>query len=117
MEGSVDRSGLPFVVLEVAQREWKATIDTGFNGDVELPLELFSHVQPRFEGRAPSYLAANQSVFEDYYMIRFPFDGQVVEALATFVPGDIILIGTRLLRDYSLNIDFPTNRVVLERSI
>lgn len=117
MEGSVDAYGLPFVMLEVAGREWKGTIDTGFNGDLELPLELYARVQPRFVASAPSFLAGNQTVEEDHYVVTFPFDGELVEALATFVAGDAVLIGTNLLREYSLNIDFPTGHVVLERSV
>jgi hypothetical protein len=38
-----------------------------------------------------------------------------VQALVSFVIGREILIGTRLLRDYRLGIDFPARQVTLER--
>src|SRR5438132_1513318 len=60
--------------LDVADREWKATIDTGFNGDLELPIALYPHVNPRFLATASSYLAADKMVMEGHYIIDFPFD-------------------------------------------
>lgn len=115
IEGSVDEKGLPIVTLLIAGKEWKATIDTGFNGDLELPYGLGSHVNPQFFGRGLSLLAGGQSLEEEHYLVDFPFDGEVVRALATFVSGDEILIGTHLLRDYRLLIDFPASEVKLER--
>jgi len=55
-------------------------------------------------------------VQEDAFLVDFPFDGQTVGAQATFVSGDEILIGTRMLRDYRLRIDFPGQTVVIEKS-
>jgi hypothetical protein len=52
---------------------------------------------------------------EDLYLVDFPFDSQSMTALASFAPVRDILIGTRLLRDYRLEIDFPARTVRLER--
>jgi hypothetical protein len=52
---------------------------------------------------------------EHCYQVEFPFDGETHYVLATFVPGDEILIGTRLLRRHRLEIDFTTRSVLLER--
>ena len=57
-----------------------------------------------------------QSVEEDVYLVDFPFEGQVVQAEATFVSGSRILLGTRLLREYSLQINFVSRTVHLERA-
>jgi hypothetical protein len=69
----------------------------------------------RFFAKARAFLAAGQSVEEDTYAVDFPFDGETVAALATFVPGDSILIGTGLLRRYRLEINFVARTVLLER--
>ncbi len=45
----------------------------------------------------------------------FPFDGQTLEAEATFAPGAEILVGTHLLRQYRLEINFVSQTVLLER--
>jgi hypothetical protein len=114
IEGIVDENGIPLVSLTIAGQEWQAITDTGFNGDLELPYALSPHVNPQYMGRGLSILAGGHSVEEEHCLVDFPFDGRVVRALATFVPGDDILIGTRLLSDYRLLIDFPAAEVKLE---
>lgn len=109
------RRAFPSLMLSIAGKDWKATIDTGFNGDLELPYALGSYLNPQFFGRGLSLLAGGQSLEEEHYLVEFPFDGEVVRALATFVSSDEILIGTHLLTDYRLLIDFPSAEVKLER--
>jgi hypothetical protein len=72
-------------------------------------------VNAQFVGPLTSLLAANQRVEEDVYLVDFYFDGNGVRVEATFVDGDEILIGTRMLRDYRLQIDFPAQAVTVER--
>ncbi len=114
--GVVSVQGLPTIILAIAGRDWSATIDTGFNGDLELPEALREPVNAQFVGRATATLAGGQSVEEDLYLVDFPFDGRIIQAEATFVAGDNILIGTRLLREYSLQINFVSQTVQLERA-
>ena len=114
--GVVSLQGLPTIILPIAGRDWPATIDTGFNGDLELPDALRDPLNAQFVGRATAALAGDQSVEEDLYLVDFPFDGQMVQAEATFVSGNRILIGTRLLREYSLQINFISGTVQLERT-
>ncbi len=102
--------------MEVGDQRWQAIIDTGFNGELELPERLRSHVNTRFVGRATSLLAVNQRIEEEVFLVDFPFDGRMVRAQATFVDGDEILIGTRMLRDYRLQIDFPARTVCIEQA-
>jgi predicted aspartyl protease len=115
MVGTVDADGTPFLLLTVAGRIWTAVIDTGFNGDLELPEDLRSSVNPRDNGYSHSLLAGGQSILEEVFLIDFPFDGQTVEADATFVPGQTILLGTHLLRRHRLEINFVAQTVLLER--
>jgi clan AA aspartic protease len=102
--------------VDVGNQCWQGIIDTGFNGELELPEQLRLHVNAQFVGRATSLLAANQRIEEDVFLVDVPFDGRTVRAQATFVDGDEILIGTRMLRDYRLWIDFPARTVALERT-
>ena len=115
IEGVVTDDGTPVIPAEVGNQRWQAIIDTGFNGELELPQRLRPHVNARFVGRATSLLAANQRIEKDVFLIDFEFDGRTVRVQATFVDGDEILIGTRMLRDYQLRIDFPGRKVVIER--
>lgn len=115
IQGNVSEDGVPLIHLPVAGRRLPAVIDTGFNGYLELPENLRRSVKARFIGHLESSLAAGQMVMEDNYAVEFPFDNETLEVEATFAPGDVILIGTGLLRGYRLEIDFPDGTVKLEK--
>lgn len=114
MNGYIE-NGCPVVEWKIAGKVWKTVIDTGFNSDLELPIELFEFVVMRFHTEAASTLAAGLSTVQEFYEARVTFDGQTINALATFVETDTILVGTGLLRNYILKIDFPASTVSLER--
>lgn len=111
----VDERGVPVIEFMVAGRTWTALIDTGFNGYLELPEELYDAVSARFIGTSQSLLAGGHVATEDQYVVRLPFDGDVVRVRATFAPGHGILLGTRMLQDYRLTISFGDRHVWLER--
>ena len=115
IQGKVSGAGVPTIQVWVAGQAWVATVDTGFNGDLELPAALRASVNARYLGTFPFALAGGQTIQEDVYLVEFPFDGEVVRARATFVADNQILIGTRLLRDYRLQVNFVTRTVELER--
>lgn len=114
--GTVTPDGIPLIEVAVAEQRWPAIIDTGFNGDVELPLELREAVNAQHLGRITSLLGSGQRVEEDLSLVDFPCDGQVVVLEATFAPSPDILIGTHLLRTYRLTIDFARRTLQLEPS-
>ena len=114
--GTVSPDGVPTIGLSLADRDWPAIIDTGFNGDVELPDALRAVLDARYVGRVTSALAGGQTIEEDVYLVDFPFDGQTLPAEATFVAGSHILVGTHLLRPYRLQINFPRRTVQLKRA-
>ena len=116
LQGRVRPDGTPVVLLTVAGSTWTAIIDTGFNGDLELPEVLRTAVNPRYQRAIISVLGGGQSVVEDAYDVAFPFDGRTVLAESTFVNTNEILIGTHLLLDYRLQIDFPVQTVTLTRT-
>lgn len=115
IRGEVNEDGVPVVAISLGHKNWPAIIDTGFNGDLELPEELRSQLNPKFVFRARSLLAGGQSIDEDCYLIDFPFDGRTVTAEATFSIGSEILIGTQLIAEYRLQIDFVAGTVEMER--
>ncbi len=116
MQGTVAANGTPMITLTMAGQDWPAIIDTGFNGDLELPERLRNTLQARYAGRVMSTLAGGQTIEEDIYLVVFPFDGRNLLVEVTFVSGSQILIGTHLLRDYRLQIDFVSKSILLERA-
>ena len=116
IQGIVSPQGVPTIRLPIANQEWPATIDTGFNGDLELPEALRASVNiVGYIGPTQFVLAGGQTLVETAYLVEFPFDGKVIEAEVTFVADNQILLGTRMLRDYQLQINFVTRTVELER--
>ena len=116
IQGVVSPNGVPTIQVQVANQEWTATVDTGFNGDLELPEALRTSLNIRDTfGLVKFALAGGQTIEEYVYIVDFPFDGRLVEAAVTFVSDNQILIGTRLLQDYWLQINFVTRTVALER--
>ena len=113
--GVVDAEGVPCIEIEIAGRIWQSVIDTGFNGDLELPSALHSLLKAKFIGRIRSLLAGGQTIEEDNFLVRFPFDGIEVRAEATFVLQSEILSGTHLLRNHKLEVDFHRKLVRLDR--
>ena len=113
--GHVGADGVPVIPIPVADQNWRATIDTGFNGDPELPETLRPSVNARFVGRTRFLLAAGQAAIEDTFLVQFPFDGETILAEATFTSANEILIGTGLLKEYRLETHFPNRTVSLER--
>lgn len=114
--GLVDPEGVPFIAIQVGGNAYRAIIDTGFNGELELPEALREHVNPTPAGTRWAFLAAGQRHLEEMFLVDFPFDGKIVNVEASFVEDiDEILIGTGLLEEYRLEVDFPQERVVLKK--
>ena len=94
--------------------DWTAIVDTGFNGDVELPNALRGQLNDQPVGRLRSTLAGGQVIEEDAFLVELPFDGKTVHAVTSYVQGSQVLIGTSLLRDYQLEIGFASKVLRLE---
>jgi predicted aspartyl protease len=115
IEGWVDDDGVPWVEMEIAGRRWVALVDTGYNGFVDLPVQLRSQLDPLYIGRGQAELAGGFVVEEQQFVADVPFDGTSILAEVTCVAGDEILLGTALLSEHRLEIDFPARTVCLER--
>jgi hypothetical protein len=57
LAGTVTDDGVPVIMLFVAGQMWPSIIDTGFNGDLELPESLRQSLHARFIGRSLFYSA------------------------------------------------------------
>jgi predicted aspartyl protease len=113
--GIVNNDGLPCILLTLAGQDWLTIIDTGFNGGVELPLELKGEFNDQPFGEITAQLGGNKRIVEDSFLVDFPFDGELVPTIATYVEGKEILLGTLLLQSYSLTIHFARREVYLQR--
>jgi predicted aspartyl protease len=111
----VDDDGVPIILLEIGDQTQAMIIDSGFNGDLELPESFRQALNSRFLGSYPSSLAGGVSIEEDVFGVTLTFDGHIVDAEATFTTEPLGLIGTHLLRDYRLEIDFVEQTLLITR--
>lgn len=115
IRGKISDQGLPIIDIPLRGSRWDAIIDTGFNGDLELPAALSLSLSMTYLGSVDVQLGGGQSIEEEIYLIDFPFDGEIVAAEVTFSVTDEILIGTQMFRSFRLEIDFVAKTVVLEK--
>jgi predicted aspartyl protease len=113
--GVVNVDGVPVISYTVGGIDWTAIIDTGFNGGLELPDALRGTFPERPAAPVIYFLGGGQAIHQQAFEVEFPFDGRTVKAHTTFAPRTDILIGTGLLQDYRLEVNFVTRTVILER--
>lgn len=115
MTGAVDDRGTPVLRIELAGRTWTAVIDTGFDGHLLLPNDLAPHFVRRYLGEVDVVLGGGQDVTEQLFAIEFPFDGQTRTVPTSFAPVEEVLIGTAMLDEYRLEINFVVRTVLVEK--
>lgn len=115
MTGEISPDGEPILSFNFGGTEWIGVIDTGFTGEVDLPLALHGYFGGTPWGQRQSVLTDGTIVTDDVYVVDFPFDGQLLRVQVSYTPVSALLIGTGLLLDYRLEIDFPAGTVELTR--
>jgi len=111
--------GFPSATIEViglrSRAKVEALIDTGFDGELALPLRLATSLGLVLDEETPIGLANATTSREFIFSGEVEFLGER-RAVSIFVfDRDIALIGTRLLDDCQLVVDFPTKKVNLFR--
>ena len=114
--GIVTEDGVPLIVPRLADEDWRTVVDTGFNGALELPAALSSRLVLESAGFITSVLAAGVTVEEEAFRTFIEFDGERIEVDVTFADVEQALLGTWLLANHRLEIDFPKATVRLTRA-
>lgn len=98
-----------------ADIELTAIVDTGFDGDLCLPIEVAVPLGLELVGREPIELADGTQKNELLFAAQVECLGETREVTAFLTESDDPLIGTNLLSDCRLTVDFTTERVTLVR--
>ena len=120
IRGFVNEHDEPIIQLQLglSQREIKrdAVIDTGFNGYISVPKPIVQESGWDFLGSEEYELASGELIVADAFLGKIVFDGKntVVYALASDTAD--ILIGTKLLRNKVLTIDFGRKTISVAES-
>ena len=116
IDGVVAENGVPLIMLPLADEDWGTIVDTGFNGALELPATLSSRMSLTSVGFITSVLASGVTVEEEAFRTFIEFDGEQIEVDVTFADVEQVLLGTWLLANHRLEIDFPKATVRLTRA-
>jgi clan AA aspartic protease len=97
---------------ESSNVEIECVVDTGFEGFLTLPLTVIAELNLPFAGRIDANLADGSNVSTEVYWTTILWSGMNRE-IAVLGMGTRPLIGTALLEDHHLSIDFCEGGVVL----
>jgi clan AA aspartic protease len=92
--------------------EIKCVVDTGFEGFLTLPPAAVMQLQLSYLTNLNANLADNSSIQTDVYLATILWNG-IERDVPVLAMGRRPLIGTALLRDYHLGIDFCDGGTVL----
>ena len=115
IKGHVNPYGEPLVeislILKEGQKKMDAVVDTGFNGMISVPHSWISKSDWIFVGYEEYEIATGETVRQKVFIGDINFDGRPMKAYVLASSAKDILIGTKLLGDNILEIDFPRKSV------
>jgi clan AA aspartic protease len=123
MDGYVDRSTLtPFVRLKLISAmdeeiELSAIIDTGYNGEVILSENKIQEMGLEFLGTIDTELADGRIVELDLFRGRIKWFGRIQEVAVGASRSEDALLGTLLLADCELDINFKDGWAKIEQLV
>jgi clan AA aspartic protease len=105
--------GVLFCLADRSQiLEIKCVVDTGFEGFLTLPPAAVAQLQLPYLTNLNANLADNSSIQTDVYLATVLWHG-IERNVSVLAMGRRPLIGTALLRDYHLGIDFRDGGTVV----
>ena len=108
-----DEPLIEVTLLGKRRRAIEAVIDTGFSGDLCLSSRFRRSLQLVRYGSSEFELADGTRVVEPVYGARILFDGKQVAVLVTLTSSEDSLVGTGLLEDKELRLNFRKRTVNL----
>ena len=119
IEGIVNDFDEPIIRLDIHissnnSKKVNAIIDTGFNGYISIPTILIEQSNWDFIGTEEYELANGDIVEEKLYLGKIIFDGDEIEVFSLTNRTKDVLIGTKILKNKILKVDFKDSKVTIE---
>lgn len=121
IEGYVDSStfspmvSIKLVSSEDEEVESPAIVDTGYNGEVILPENKIQEMGLEFLGTIDSELANGQIVEIELFRGRLKWFDMMREVTIGATQSDEALLGTQLLSDCELRVDFKQGKLTIDQ--
>ena len=120
MNGIVDESLRALLDVSVAaakdapKQVLTAWIDTAFNGGLVIPRQHIEHLGLKQASTTQATLADGHSVDLETFTCHLEWSGDVYRTQVVSNDGEFALLGTLLLADRKLTIDYKSKTVVLD---
>jgi predicted aspartyl protease len=93
----------------------EAILDTGFDGYLSLPISIAVTLGIELTAIIPVEYADGRRSQELVFSVRADFDGKEKMVPATLTAGAEALAGTSLLANYELRVNFPRQKIILQK--
>lgn len=81
-----------------------ATVDTGYNGFITLPLDILQRINAEFYDESSATLADGSDIITNLYVVRIVWDGAEKIVIAEETAGGS-LVGMELMLDYVVTVE------------
>ena len=119
--GFVNESDEPVIkiklVLSKGERSVNAVIDTGFNGYISVPKKLISDSDWDFLGTEEYELASGELMRERVFLGKIEIGAKSLTVFVLSSNSSDVLIGTKLLRNRLLTINFADKTLKIEEVV
>ena len=99
------------LILKDTSFDSPAIVDTGFNGYLSVPQKLADRSGWYFLGYEEYEIATGEKVRQKVYLGKIIFDGKEMESYILTSKSRDVLIGTKLLKDRVLTVNFKLRKV------
>lgn len=99
------------LILKGKPSDFVAVIDTGFNGYLSVSQKLVNKSSWYFLGYEEYEIATGEKVTQKVYLGEIIFDGKKTNSYILTSKSEDILIGTKLLKNKILTIDFRLRKL------
>lgn len=114
IEGSFDQNLSPRISISVGAEQISVVVDTGFNGQLTLPLTVLEEAGFNFLMKSEAELADGSIVESTYYTGKINWFGKTVTVNAIATGSEDGLLGTQMLHGLKLFMDLDESKVTLE---
>jgi clan AA aspartic protease len=105
------------LVFASNNKSYEFLIDTGFNGSLCIPRDLAIELNLQIDDEVPYYgIGGTEHIAEISYLELFWFE-QIIEVSVLINDGQDFLLGTQLLENKELYINFKTGEVLITETI
>lgn len=117
IEGYFNKHEEPVVSLNIGLLSIEMLVDTGFSGSLIVPGHIAHQLDKKFEGPEEFQSVTGEVFLADAYSIRIDWLGKNIRVpVATSKEVNLSLLGSHLLKDCRLTIDYGRRTVTIVQS-